>query len=213
LEGSDSALKQQLVVVTAHVDAAGARGAVDASGVAALLAVARALSQPGARPKRSVLFVVSSGPDSGFAGAHAIAAHLKQSRARVAATLTLDLIGRAGDSVAVDGLDEIDFGTPSGWIASANADAGLTAITGSILTAPCADNCAFVRRKMPSLYLHDPGMGHDSGSAITSAPVDPAHTARMAGLAAALTRVIANAERAARWRAGALEQLGAATDE
>lgn len=79
LKGSDSALRDQYVVYTAHVDHLGICPAVDgdnvchgaldnASGTAAVLEIARAYASLSAAPKRSTLFVFVTGEEMGLLG-------------------------------------------------------------------------------------------------------------------------------------------------
>src|SRR5690606_7787622 len=55
------------IVITAHMDGVGA-GSDDAGGVAALIEVARAVSEEGGRPRRSVVVLATSGSEQGFWG-------------------------------------------------------------------------------------------------------------------------------------------------
>jgi len=82
LEGSDPALAEQAVLITAHYDHKGIgpatmgdsiyNGAEDnASGVAAMLAAAQALAQVTPRPRRSVLFIATTAEESGLLGSEA----------------------------------------------------------------------------------------------------------------------------------------------
>ncbi|MGH7524924.1 MAG: M28 family metallopeptidase [Gemmatimonadales bacterium] len=79
LEGSDPKLKDQYVIYTAHWDHLGivepikgdsiANGAIDnASGVAGMLAVARAYQQLATRPRRSILFIAVTAEEKGLLG-------------------------------------------------------------------------------------------------------------------------------------------------
>ena len=79
LEGSDPKLKREYVVYTAHVDHLGicppiggdnvCHGALDnASGVAALLEIARAYASLPVRPRRSIAFVFVTGEEAGLLG-------------------------------------------------------------------------------------------------------------------------------------------------
>jgi len=104
LEGSDPRLKAQTVIVTAHHDHMGIsnghiyRGADDnASGVAGLLAVARALTQGKVHPRRSVLFVAYDGEERIFLGSYFYATHPVVPLNQTIATLNLDMIGRNED--------------------------------------------------------------------------------------------------------------------
>jgi Zn-dependent M28 family amino/carboxypeptidase len=82
LPGSDPVRNREAVLFTAHYDHLGARYAVDgdsiyngavdnASGVAALLAVAAGLKETGVPPQRSILFLATSAAEAGHLGAQA----------------------------------------------------------------------------------------------------------------------------------------------
>jgi hypothetical protein len=86
LPGSDPALKNEYVVVSAHLDHLGIgepvngdkiyNGAMDdASGDASLIEIARALKDSGAKPKRSILFLSVTGEEKGELGSQYFAAH------------------------------------------------------------------------------------------------------------------------------------------
>lgn len=104
LEGSDPKLKAQTVVLTAHHDHMGIanghiyRGADDnASGVAGLLAVARAMTHSRIHPKRSVLFLAYDGEERFFLGSYFYVTHPVVPLSQTVATLNLDMIGRNED--------------------------------------------------------------------------------------------------------------------
>jgi hypothetical protein len=119
VEGSDPALRGQVVVVGAHYDHLGREtmfasdpkaGAVihngaddNASGTAAVLELARRLK---ARPaRRSVLFVAFSGEELGLLGSQYFVAHSPVPVDSMAAMLNFDMIGRLrGDSAIVYGV-------------------------------------------------------------------------------------------------------------
>jgi Zn-dependent M28 family amino/carboxypeptidase len=86
LPGSDPRVKNEYVVVSAHLDHLGIgepvngdkiyNGAMDdASGDASLIEIARALKDSGARPKRSILFLSVTGEEKGELGSQYFAAH------------------------------------------------------------------------------------------------------------------------------------------
>jgi len=104
LEGSDPKLKAQTVILTAHHDHMGIsnghiyNGADDnASGVAGLLAVARALTKDNPHPKRSVLFLAYDGEERIFLGSYFYVTHPVVPLSQTVATLNLDMIGRNED--------------------------------------------------------------------------------------------------------------------
>lgn len=85
LPGSDPALAHEYVLLMAHLDHLGIKesapgkdkvynGAMDnASGVATMLAVAKAFAESGAAPKRSILFAAVTGEEDGLLGSQFLA--------------------------------------------------------------------------------------------------------------------------------------------
>jgi Zn-dependent M28 family amino/carboxypeptidase len=101
LPGSDPKLKDELVVVTAHHDHLGVRkdvkgdniynGALDnASGVAAMLDLAEALTAVQPRPRRSILFAAVAAEESGLLGSQYFCVHPPVPAGRIAANLNID---------------------------------------------------------------------------------------------------------------------------
>jgi hypothetical protein len=121
LPGSDPVLRNEYVVLTAHLDGLGSarhgppgpasvfNGADDnASGVAAILEVARVLGPRGPRPKRSVIFAAVSGEENGLWGSDYLVSHPPLQLDRVVANVNLDMVGRArGDSVFLLSSDQL----------------------------------------------------------------------------------------------------------
>lgn len=105
LEGTDSKLKDEVIIYTAHWDHLGRNpslqgdqiynGALDnASGTAALLELAEAFSKT--RPKRSVLFLAVTAEEKGLLGARHYAAHPLYSLARTVANINIDGVNTWG---------------------------------------------------------------------------------------------------------------------
>ncbi len=116
LPGSDPRLSGEAVVYTAHHDHLGQRagapgadtiynGAVDnASGVAGILAIARAASALPERPRRSLIFAAVAAEEQGLLGSGQLAAQPPVPIGRMAATINLDsmnLIGRTRDVTCI----------------------------------------------------------------------------------------------------------------
>ena len=115
--GSDPRLREELVVYTAHHDHLGRKegaapgeddiynGAVDnASGVASMLAVARAITTLKPRPRRSVLFAAVAAEEQGLLGSEYLAAHLPRPAGYLAANINIDGInvwGRTRDATLI----------------------------------------------------------------------------------------------------------------
>ena len=99
LEGSDPRLKNEYVLVSAHldhlgVDASGTlfAGAMDdASGVASVLEIARSFAHTPERPKRSMLFVIFTGEEKGLLGSRYFAGRPTVPEANIVADLNMDM--------------------------------------------------------------------------------------------------------------------------
>jgi len=100
-EGADSNLKNEYVVISAHLDHLGVgkpiegdaiyNGAMDdASGVASLIEIAKQLQRQGARPKRSLAFVAVTAEEKGELGSGYFAGH-PTLRGRIIADLNMDM--------------------------------------------------------------------------------------------------------------------------
>lgn len=101
LPGSDPTKKDEVVVVTAHFDHLGIgkerrgdsiyNGALDnASGVAGMLEMARALAAMPVRPARSILFAAVTAEESGLLGSEWLASHLPVDKKKVVANYNVD---------------------------------------------------------------------------------------------------------------------------
>jgi hypothetical protein len=86
LSGSDPILKNEFVVISAHLDHLGIgepvngdkiyNGAMDdASGIASVIEIARAMRDSGAKPKRSILFLAVTAEEKGLLGSEYFASH------------------------------------------------------------------------------------------------------------------------------------------
>lgn len=107
IEGSDPNLKNEFVVIGAHLDHVGSQagllfpGANDnASGSSAVLEIAKAFVQGGLKPKRSIIFVLFAGEEQGLLGAKYFVDNWKKGYNKITAMLNLDCVGY-GDSIQV----------------------------------------------------------------------------------------------------------------
>jgi Zn-dependent M28 family amino/carboxypeptidase len=123
LRGSDPRRRDEYVVLSAHLDHLGIGGAVNgdtiyngamdnASGVAAILEVAAALRESGAKPARSILFVAVTGEEKGLQGSRYFAAHPTVPRSKIVANVNTDMFLPLFPlkTLMVLGLDESDLG-------------------------------------------------------------------------------------------------------
>ena len=125
LEGSDPALKDEYVVYSAHWDHLGtvdpdpdnkadtiANGAIDnASGVAALLEMARAFTEVKPAPKRSILFLMVTAEEQGLLGSEYYARTPVYPVAKTLANINLDGVNQWGRTkdITVIGLGASDL--------------------------------------------------------------------------------------------------------
>ena len=114
LPGSDAQLKDQVLLLTAHMDHLGVGRPVngdsiyngaddDGSGCVAVLQLARALAA-GPRPKRTVLFVFFGSEETGGQGNQYFLAHPPLPLDHIVANLEFEMIGRTDPAVKPDEL-------------------------------------------------------------------------------------------------------------
>jgi Zn-dependent M28 family amino/carboxypeptidase len=124
LPGTDPVLKDEYVVLSAHLDHVGVgepskgdaiyNGAMDdASGVASLLEIARSLREARTMLRRSLLFVVVTGEEKGLLGSRYFAAHPTVDAKHMIADLNLDMFLPIYSMrlLTVYGLGESDLGS------------------------------------------------------------------------------------------------------
>jgi Zn-dependent M28 family amino/carboxypeptidase len=102
LAGTDPKLKNEYVVLTAHLDHIGVgmpingdpiyNGAMDdASGIASILEIARLIHESGAKLRRSVIFLAVTGEEKGLQGSRYFAAHPTVNEKNIVADINLDM--------------------------------------------------------------------------------------------------------------------------
>ncbi len=150
LEGTDPTLKDQYVLVSAHLDHIGVgapingdpiyHGAMDdASGVASVLEIAHAITASGFKPKRSILFVIFTAEEKGLLGSHFYAEHPSVPKAAIAADLNMDMFLPLYPMhyVMIQGVNESSLG--------ANARAVAKTLGYEVTTDPYPDRNSFIR--------------------------------------------------------------------
>ena len=101
LPGSDPTLKNEYVVISAHLDHLGMgepvngdkiyNGAMDdASGIASVIEIARAMYDSGVKPKRSILFLAVTAEEKGLLGSEYFASH-PTIKGKIVADLNMDM--------------------------------------------------------------------------------------------------------------------------
>lgn len=181
LRGSDPKLRDEYVVVSAHLDHLGIGGAVNgdrlyngamdnASGMAAILEVAQTLHQSGAKPARSILFLAITAEEKGQLGSRYFAAQPTVPRASMVANVNTDMFLPLFPlkTLMVLGLDESDLGQD---IRATAKELGLT-----VQADPepqrnrfvRSDQYSFVKLGVPALAMKV-GYEADSPEALTAA--------------------------------------------
>ena len=166
LPGSDPALAREHIVLTAHLDHIGVgaevngdriyNGAMDnASGIATLLEVARALTSSATRPKRSVLFVAVTAEEHGLLGSRYFAGDPTVPRSSIVANINMDMFLPLFPmkSVMVLGLAESDLGDRVRDVAS-RSGLGVTADPQPERNRfTRSDQYSFIRQGIPALAM------------------------------------------------------------
>ncbi len=166
IEGSDPRLKNEYVVLSAHLDHIGQvkektgdnifNGAMDnASGIATMLETARLFRQSGVKPKRSILFIALTGEEKGLLGSDYFATTPTVPAHAIVANVNLDM-----PLLTFDFKNVIAFGAGHSSL-KGNAARGLEKMGLSLMDDPWpaegiftrSDHYSFVRQGVPSIFL------------------------------------------------------------
>ncbi len=122
----------------------------------------------------------------------------------IIANLTLDLTSPSVlDSIAIDGLQDVELSVSPGWVATTHPELGLRVTDGGTVARPRSDHFAFVRRAVPSLYIH----AEPPDGAAASRVIDTSYVARVSRLLFYVGEEIANADQRPRWSTAGRQQL------
>jgi aminopeptidase N len=189
LAGDDPAVGRDIIVVGAHHDHVGRGhlGANDnASGVAALLAIAQAVRQHG-KPHRTIAFVAFAGEELGLLGSAHFAAHPPAALPldRVVYDINLDMVGSYASTGAVYAMGTFR-GLAATPIVQALADErrGLRVGTGG--RGAGSDHEAFCRAGVPYVFFWTPDKRCYHERCDTVDRLDAEHLAQIAGVAGEL---------------------------
>jgi len=172
IDGSDPQLAREAVVISAHldhlgVDASGAirSGAIDnASGIAELLAIGRALTALPRPPRRTVILLATTGEELGLLGAEGFVAHPAWPIDRIVANINIDQTGMLWPVVDVvaDGAERSSLAGPA---ARAAATLGLAVSPDPVPEQGFflrSDQAPFARAGVPAMIFR-PGFRDRSG--------------------------------------------------
>jgi Zn-dependent M28 family amino/carboxypeptidase len=140
LRGRDRRLRNEYVLISAHMDGLGVGYPVDgdsiyngaddnASGTAAILELAEAMVELDKPPKRSLVFLAVSGEERGLLGSAWFVEHPPIPLDRIVANVNIDMIGRNWeDTIAVIGKPYSSLGALVDSVAAAHPELGLATI-------------------------------------------------------------------------------------
>ena len=214
VEGTDPLLRDEYLVYSAHMDHVGVRSGVtgdsifngaddDASGTAAVVELAEAFSQPGARPRRSVIFMTVSGEEKGLWGSHYFSEHPTVPLSQIVANINIDMIGRNWpDTIVAIGKEHSDLGATLERVNAAHPELGMTAIDDQWPRENFyfrSDHFNFARKGIPILFFfngvhpdyHQPSDSPDK--------IDAEKEARIVKLLFYLGQEIANTTQRPQW--------------
>jgi hypothetical protein len=219
LAGTDPVLRSEYVVYSAHMDHLGVgtpvsgdsiyNGADDnASGTAAVLAVAKAFARLAHPPRRSVMFVLFSGEEGLGWGSEFFLNQPPVPISAMVADLNADMVGRNWrDTLIVIGRRDSDMGQAVDRVLASFPELGLAVTDSSTRPndAPTAnlywwsDHGAFIRRGIPFLYFYS-GMHPDYHRPSDSADkIDAEKLARISRLMFYVGLEVANKDRRPQW--------------
>ena len=213
IPGSDPALRDEAVVLTAHYDHTGvadgtprcaAKGTDticngaddDASGTVAVMEMARLLVQ--GRPRRTVVVLLVTGEERGLLGTRWYIEHPTVPLERTAANLNMEMIGRP---------DSLAGGAGKGWFTGferSSIGAALRAAGIPLVPDPRpamnfferSDNIAFARRGIPAHTISSYNMHGDYHTPSDEVSLtDPAHMAAIINASARAALLLANGPR------------------
>jgi hypothetical protein len=221
LRGRDSAVRDEAVIVGAHFDHLGIGTPVagdsiyngaddDASGVVAVLGAARALAA-GPPPRRTVLFLATTGEEQGLVGTSWYMDHPVVPLEKTVADLQVEMIGRP-DSLA-GGLGRLWLtGYERSTMGPSFAAAGLPVVADprpQFRFFERSDNIAFALRGIPAHTLSSYDLHRDYHQPSDEVErIDFAHLERVVDVVARAVRILADGD-APHWNPGGRPQVAA----
>ena len=209
IEGSDPALKNEVVVIGAHYDGQGRTGQADptrntpdgnkddiwnsandnAAGVAAVIEIARALKN--SKPKRTILFAAFGAEEHGMTGSIYYVNHPVFPLVNHVAMINLEKLGRSPEKqLTVAGVM-----SSKAWpaLVGAAAKAENASVTPSPIAFPDSDHYPFGSRGLPAVMVYVSSNTDAHFPSDTADKIDFERAAERARFAAGLLRQIADA--------------------
>jgi Zn-dependent M28 family amino/carboxypeptidase len=222
LRGSDPVLRDEYVILSAHLDHVGVgtpvggdsiyNGADDnASGTAALLAVAEAMAASGVRPRRSVVFLHVSGEEKGLLGSRWYSENPTLPLASTVANVNVDMIGaNSPDSVVVIGKTYSTLGPLADRLQVRHPELGLT-LSDDLWPEQRffyrSDHFNFARKEVPAIFFFTGVHACYHRPCDEVARLDTDKAARITRMILYLVHEIADDPERPRWDPAGLEEV------
>jgi hypothetical protein len=222
LEGSDPVLKNEYIVLSAHMDHVGIGAPVngdsiyngaddDASGTTGVIELAEALSMPGARPKRSVVFLTVSGEEHGLWGSAWFSEHPVVPMSQVVADLNIDMIGRNWkDTIVVIGKEHSDLGATLDRVNRAHPELRMKAIDDIWPEENFyfrSDHYNFARKGVPILFFFNGTHPDYHGPNDEPDRIDAEKESRIIRLVYLITQEVGNAQERPAWNPASYKRI------
>jgi hypothetical protein len=219
LEGSDPKLRNEFLIYSAHMDHVGTSGGGecqarggdticngaddDGSGTVSVVELAEAFSQPGARPKRSVIFMTVSGEEKGLWGSRYFSEHPTVPLAQIVADLNIDMVGRNWtDTIVAIGKEHSDLGATLNRVGGQHPELRMAPIDDRWPQENFyfrSDHYNFARKGVPILFFFSGT--HPDYHQVSDSPdkIDSEKQSRVAQLLFYLGQEIANGKDRPKW--------------
>ena len=207
LKGTDQTLQAETIIVGAHYDHLGRSGRFsmsqntggqihhgaddNASGTAAIIEMARAAVEARKDFRRSLVFMTFAGEEHGLLGSSYYANHPTTPLDKTIAMINLDMVGRAGGRIMVDGVSSAPSIEDDLTRAESASSIKLRALRGGP-GAGASDDATFLLRKIPSINFFSGFHSDYHRPSDTWEKIDAAGGAAVADLALALAHELAN---------------------
>lgn len=174
LPGSDPQLKQECIVLTAHLDHLGRGSAVsgdsiyngahdNALGVAILLEIARALHTSGVKPRRSLIFAAVTAEEKGLLGSDFLAQRAQADGKRIVADVNIDMpmvFVPTFDFIAIGG-EHTTLGASARTAATNQGYRLSPEVSPEEVVFIRSDQFSFIRRGIPAIVLSGGSQARD----------------------------------------------------
>ncbi len=229
MAGTDSVLKHEYVIFSAHMDHVGTAGDGvggctakgddkicngaddDGSGTTGLLSLAESVARLNGRTKRSIIILNVSGEEKGLLGSAFFAAHPTVPMGNVVADINMDMIGRNNpDSIVAIGKEHSDLGETLARVQAAHPELHLIAaddIWPEQSFYSRSDHFNFARKGVPVLFFFNGThpQYHQPDDEVRL--IDTSKLARVAQLGFFLGVEIANTPERPRWNPASYQTI------